>query len=166
MSPEVQNVGTNVLQKFQKRLDYPLWSVGAWKAWKVNSPNLAVSPVNDNLQPACFTIHRSPRVFLLRHSKSAVTASNRCKRKGLLPPTSVGWGEGNIFSLFFCPHSEGGVPQFQVLSQVSGSRSFAVGTPVLARGRRYPSPGWGEGVRCGRYALCGFPLEDILVRFD
>ena len=37
-----------------------------------------------------------------------------------------------------------GVPKSQVLSQVSGLRSFPGGTPVLAwRGGGVPSPGWG-----------------------
>ena len=40
-------------------------------------------------------------------------------------------GEGNVFT-GVCP-SIGGLPQSQVLSQVTGSRSFPVGgTPVLA----------------------------------
>ena len=40
-------------------------------------------------------------------------------------------GEGNVFT-GVCPSTPGGVPQSQVLSQISGPRSFLGGTPVLA----------------------------------
>ena len=67
--------------------------------------------------------------------------------------------EGNVFSL----STTGVVPQSQVLSKVSGPRSFlgGGGTPVLPGGRvgGYPNPGWGqdrEPPGTG-HAACGTP---------
>ena len=49
-----------------------------------------------------------------------------------LPPASEGWGK-IIFPVCLSVHTQG-VPQIQVLSQVSGSKSFSGGTPDLVGG--------------------------------
>ena len=98
-----------------------------------------------------------------------------------LSSASEGWDKV-MFSPCLSVYSSGGVPQSQVLSQVSDSRSFPRGTPVLAGG--YPSsskgtlacPGvppsqnWGtlpqERLHCWRCTLCGFPQEDFLIIYQ
>ena len=50
-----------------------------------------------------------------------------------------GGPQSQVLSYVSGPRSFAGAPQFQVLFQVSGNRSFPEGAPVLARG--YPSPG-------------------------
>ena len=91
-------------------------------------------------------------------------------------------GEGNIFSLFVSPHPGGtpglgsfavlskgkGVPQFQVLSQISGHKSFfgvpsqpRLGHPPARTGAaRHPPPPPGQ-VTLRRYASYGFPAEGL-----
>ena len=53
----------------------------------------------------------------------------RPSNKGFLPLASEGWGRQ---CFHFVHHWRGGVPQSQVLSQVTGPRSFLGGTSVLS----------------------------------
>ena len=108
----------------------------------------------------------------------------------VLPAASEGWGKV-IFSVWLSVHTRGGggggVPQSQVLSQVSGPRSFPGGYPCPGQGvppvlsgvhppartevSPPPPPARTEvtrsrdRLRCGRCASCGFPQGDFLVLF-
>ena len=84
----------------------------------------------------------------------------------LLPPASEGWGKV-IFSVCLSVHV--GVPRLwsQVPSQPLVPCLFWGGGATPSTGEPSPGPVQGyplrDGLRCGRYASCGFPQEDFLV---